>query len=181
MSSCVETAVLEKQISISSICTENILNDKWVLYHHLPSDKNWTIQGYVVLCDQVDTVEKVVSINSLLPDNMVKYSMLFFMRNNISPLWEDPMNKNGGCFSYKVVNKHVVQVWRHMMYLVCGETLSTNENYNKCINGITISPKKNFCILKIWLADSKHQDPQMISQIDNLTKHGVMFKKHGET
>ena len=41
--------------------------------------------------------------------------------------------------------------------------------------------KKNFCILKIWLADSKHQDPQMISQIDNLTKHGVMFKKHGET
>jgi hypothetical protein len=91
------------------------------------------------------------------------------------------MNTNGGCFSYKVVNKHVVQVWRHMMYLVCGETLASNEDYSKCINGITISPKKNFCILKIWLADSKHQDPQMISQIDNLTKHGVMFKRHGES
>ena len=117
MSSCVETAVLEKQ---TSICTENILNDKWVLYHHLPSDKNWTLQGYTVLCDNLNTVEKVVSINSLLPDNMIKYSMLFFMRNNVTPLWEDSMNTNGGCFSYKVVNKHVVQVWRQMMYLVCG-------------------------------------------------------------
>jgi hypothetical protein len=67
------------------------------------------------------------------------------------------------------------------MYLVSGESLGVNDSYNKCINGITISPKKNFCIIKIWLTDSKHQDPQMISQVENLTKHGVMFKKHGET
>ena len=67
------------------------------------------------------------------------------------------------------------------MFLVSGETLGTTENYNQAINGITISPKKNFCILKIWLCDNKHKDPLNITSIENLTKNGVMFKIHGES
>jgi hypothetical protein len=67
-----------------------------------------------------------------------------------------------------------------MMYLVAGESLGLNADYSEAINGITISPKKNFCILKIWLKDNNHKDPQSIAMIDNLTKHGVMFKTHGE-
>jgi len=164
-----------------TICVSHKLNDKWILYHHLPTDKNWTLSGYHVLCDTVDSVEVVISLNKALPDNMIKFSMLFFMRNGITPLWEDPQNKSGGCFSYKVVNKHVVQVWRHMMYLVAGETLGLNQNYSESINGITISPKKNFCILKIWLKNNNNKDPQYIAIIENLTKHGAMFKTHGET
>lgn len=164
----------------TAICVSHKLNDKWVLYHHLPSEKNWTLSGYNVLCDNANSVEVVISLNKALTENMIKFSMLFFMREGITPLWEDVQNKSGGCFSYKVVNKHVVQVWRHMMYLVAGESLGLNANYNESINGITISPKKNFCILKIWLKDNNHKDPQCIAMIDNLTKHGVMFKTHGE-
>ena len=164
-----------------SICTSHALNDKWVLYNHLPSEKDWTLSGYTVIMDNVDTVEKAVSINRALPDNMIKFSMLFYMRSGVTPMWEDERNKNGGCFSYKVINKHVIQVWRHMMYLVSGESLGLNRDYNDCINGITISPKKNFCIIKIWLRDANHQDPKMIANIENLTKHGSMFKRHGES
>jgi hypothetical protein len=170
-----------QSLSADTICVSHKLNDKWVLYHHLPSEKNWTLSGYTVLCDEVDSVEKVIALNKSLTDNMIKYSMFFFMRRGITPLWEDPMNSPGGCFSYKVVNKHVVQVWRHMMFLAAGESLGVNSEYNECINGITISPKKNFCILKIWLKDSKHQDSQCIEAIENLTRHGVMFKTHGES
>lgn len=164
-----------------TICFSRSLNDKWVLYNHLPSVKDWTINGYSKVMEDIDTVEKVVSLNKAMPDNIVKYSMLFFMRKGITPLWEDEINKNGGCFSYKVSNKNVLQVWRHMMYKVAGETLGIDEEYSKAINGITISPKKNFCILKIWLKDNEHQDPLMISNIDNLTKHGSMFKRHGDS
>jgi hypothetical protein len=166
---------------VAKMCEKHELNDKWVLYHHLPSEKDWTLAGYSVLCNNIDSVEKVIEISNTLTDNMVKYSMLFYMRQGISPLWEDPKNRSGGCFSYKVVNKHVVQVWKHMMYLVSGESLGTNDYYNQAINGITISPKKNFCILKIWLCDNKHKDPLNITSIDNLTKNGVMFKVHGES
>ena len=167
--------------SQSTICSFRALNDKWVLYNHLPSVKDWTINGYTKVMHDIDTIEKVVALNKALPDNVVKYSMLFFMREGITPLWEDERNKHGGCFSYKVSNKHVVQVWRHMMYKVSGESLAIENDYSDAINGITISPKKNFCIVKIWLRDNKHQDPQTISNIDNLTKHGSMFKKHGDT
>lgn len=157
------------------------LEDTWVLYHHLPTEKDWTLSGYTVLHDEINTVEKTISLNQLLTDNIIKFSMLFFMRKGITPLWEDPANRTGGCFSYKVVNKHVVQVWRHMMFQAVGETLAKKDSYNNCINGITISPKKNFCIIKIWLRNNENQDPHQIAMIDNLTKHGVMFKLHGDS
>lgn len=161
--------------------SQHALNDKWVLYHHLPSNKNWTLSGYNVLLDDIDTVEKAISINENTPEKMIKYSMLFLMRKGVTPLWEDPRNKQGGCFSYKVVNKYVEQVWREMFYLACGESLGLNDSYSSHINGITISPKKNFCIIKIWLQDQNHQDPNMIQTIEHLTKNGVVFKMHGES
>ena len=164
-----------------TICSSHVLNDKWILYNHLPSVKDWTLGGYSIIMDDIDSAEKVIALNRSLTDNMVKYSMLFFMRHNITPLWEDKCNKDGGCFSYKVLNKYVVQVWRQMMYLISGESLGATQSYNESINGITISPKKNFCIIKIWLKDKDHQDPQMITNIDNLTKHGSMFKLHTDS
>jgi hypothetical protein len=165
-----------KTTSVVDIQTQSkMLNDKWVLYHHLPSDKNWTLSGYTVIIKDMDTVEKTISINELLPDIIVKYSMLFLMRSGISPLWEDPKNACGGNFSYKVVNKHVHEVWKQMFYLLCGESLCIDPKYNPYINGITISPKKNFCILKIWLSTKKYQDPSIITPIPNLTKHGAVF------
>jgi hypothetical protein len=159
---------------------QHMLNDKWVLFHHLPSNKNWSLSGYTIIMDNIDTVEKAIAINEIIPDKMIKFSMLFLMRSGIPPLWEDPNNKLGGCFSYKVINKYVEQVWKQMFYLACGESLGLNESYSANINGITISPKKNFCIIKIWLKDTNHQDPNMIQTIEYLTKNGVMFKTHGE-
>jgi len=175
------SAVENLQTMTSTICSSHSLNDKWVLYHHLPCEKDWTMSGYTTICDEIDSIEKVKSIYSSLTENIVKFSMLFFMRDAVTPLWEDENNKNGGCFSYKVINKHVMQVWRDMMYLTSGETLGLNKKYNENINGITISPKKNFCIIKIWLKSPEYQDSQMITSVNNLTKHGVIFKKHGET
>ena len=164
----------------SPFCEFHPTNDKWVLYNHLPSEKDWSLQSYNVLMENIDTIEKTISLNRILPENMVKYSMLFFMRNGVTPLWEDDQNINGGCFSYKVINKYVVQVWKHMMFLAAGESLSSDSSYNECINGITISPKKNFCIVKIWLRNSNCVNPEMITKVDNLTNNGVMFKKHIE-
>lgn len=161
----------------NAVSEQHLLNDKWVLYHHLPSEKNWTLSGYTVLANNINTVETVIALKNYIPENMIKYSMLFLMRKGITPLWEDPRNKNGGCFSYKVFNKHVEQVWRDLMCVLCGESL-TDQKYSSSINGITISPKKNFCIIKIWMASKEYQDPNIIIPVENLTKHGSVFKTH---
>ena len=151
---------------------------KWDLYYHLPHDKNWDLSGYTIIMNSIDTAEKVISLNETISENVVKNCMLFAMRSGITPMWEDPKNRNGGCFSYKVINKQVPELWKTLFYLLCGETLCIEEKHNKHINGITISPKKNFCIIKIWLDTSLYQDSNMIVQIPNLTKQGCLFKKH---
>jgi hypothetical protein len=151
---------------------------KWDLYYHLPHDKNWELSGYTIIMSSIDTAENVISLNETINENVVKNCMLFVMRSGITPLWEDPKNRSGGCFSYKVINKQVPEIWKTLLYLLCGETLCVDPQNNKHINGITISPKKNFCIIKIWLDTSLYQDPNMIVQIPNLMKQGCLFKKH---
>ena len=33
------------------------LNDKWDLYYHLPHDKNWNLESYVPIKNDIDNVE----------------------------------------------------------------------------------------------------------------------------
>ncbi len=154
------------------------LNDKWNLYYHLPNNKNWDLASYTVLMGQINYVEQVIALNNNIHDNVIKNCMLFVMRDGITPMWEDPKNRDGGCFSYKVSNKCVPQVWKNLFSCLCGESLCIPEDSNQFVNGITISPKKNFCIIKIWLSNTSLQDPNSIVNIPNLLKQGCLFKKH---
>jgi len=151
---------------------------KWDLYYHLPHDKNWALDSYKTIMKDIDIVEKVMALNESIPESIVKYSMLFVMRNGITPQWEDPKNRNGGAFSFKVINKQVFEVWKIMFAALCGESLFIENEINNSVTGITVSPKKNFCILKIWLDNCECKDPNMIITIPNLQKHGCIFKKH---
>jgi len=164
--------------TLSNSAPQHNLNDKWDLYYHLPHDKNWDLSGYTIIMNAIDTAEKVILLNETIQENVVKNCMLFVMRSGITPMWEDPKNRNGGCFSYKVINKQVHEVWKHLFFLLCGESLCSEKNVNKHVNGITISPKKNFCIIKIWLDTSNYQDPNVISDVPFLSKNGCLFKKH---
>jgi len=154
------------------------LNGKWNMYYHLPHDKCWELSSYSVIMRDIDTAEQVISLNNTIHDNIIKNCMLFVMRDGITPMWEDPKNRNGGCFSYKIINKHAPEVWKTLFYLLCGETLCISSEYSKHINGITISPKKHFFIIKICMDVSHHQDTSIITTIFNLAKQGCLFKKH---
>jgi hypothetical protein len=156
----------------------NALNDKWNLYYHLPDDKNWDLKSYTTIMGDIQTAEEVIALNESIPDQVIKSCMLFLMRKGITPMWEDPRNRTGGCFSYRILNKQVPHLWRMLMQLTCGETLATNAKYNNHINGITISPKKNFCIVKIWMDTTLYQDCAIIKSIENLPVQGCLFKKH---
>jgi len=164
--------------ALSSPTQQHNLNGKWDLYYHLPHDKNWGVSSYSAIMREIDTAEKVIVLNDTIHENIIKNCMLFVMRDGITPVWEDPKNRNGGCFSYKIINKHAPEVWRNLFHVLCGETLCLNSEHSKHLNGITISPKKNFCIIKIWMDVSSLQDPSIISPIYNLVRLGCLFKKH---
>ena len=153
------------------------LCDKWVLWAHLPHDTDWSLKSYIQIM-QVESMEEVISLYNSIPPAMVKNCMLFLMRQNIKPMWEDPNNKQGGCFSFKVTNKNVPDVWKSVSYLLTGETLSKEKNFQDNITGITISPKKSFCILKIWMKNLEFQNPRVIHEVKGLQVGGCLFKKH---
>lgn len=153
------------------------LNDKWNIYYHLQNDKCWDLSSYKLITI-LQNVYDVIFINNQLSNNIIKHCILFIMRNGITPTWEDPKNRSGGAFSFKVYNKNVPIVWKDLCYLLCGETLIDDDEIYKNVNGISISPKKNFCIIKIWMADCSVQDPKLIADVNLLSINGCLFKTH---
>jgi hypothetical protein len=155
---------------------EHPFQSEWMLWAHLPHDTVWTLASYTPIM-KVGRVEELITLAHTLPEKLVTNCMLFFMRDPITPIWEDPKNRGGGCFSYKVVNKSVAETWRELMYLVAGETLTQDGGFNSCITGVSISPKKGFCILKIWMTNCAHQQPDKV-RAASLKPTGCMFKRH---
>ena len=148
--------------------------NKWTIFSHLPHDTDWSLKSYENIT-QITYIEELISILDIIPDTMIKNCMLFIMKDDITPLWEDEKNRHGGCFSYKIANNDVPNVWKNLCYLLVGETLFKKPAN---ITGITISPKKNFCIIKIWMGDCKEQNPKEITYCDGIESHGCLFKKH---
>ena len=157
--------------------TDHKLYDKWTLWAHLPHDTEWTFNSYIRILS-FDSAEAIIMLLETIPEEMTTNCMLFIMRDGIKPMWEDPKNRKGGCFSYKINNKNVSSVWKNLSYSLVGETLTEDAKVRACINGITISPKKSFCIVKIWLANCNYQNPAVISDSLGISSQGCLFKTH---
>jgi len=153
------------------------LSDKWTLWAHLPHNTDWSMKSYITI-STFTTIEETIAVTESLPAPLVENCMLFIMRQGISPMWEDPKNRNGGCFSYKVVNKSVGKAWTELTYRIVGGSISNNASFVKSVTGITISPKKNFCIIKIWMSNCDHQNPTAVAPVKGLQAQGCLFKKH---
>ena len=168
-------------MEITSVSDDTIfhnLNSTWNLWAHLPHDTDWSVTSYKLIY-QFKTVEEAIAITETLPPLLVINCMLFIMRDGIMPVWEDPRNRDGGCFSYKVSNKNVYEVWRDLTFVLLGDTISPNNSFVQTVTGITISPKKNFCIIKIWMSNCDFQNPALVtSDVKNISSQGCLFKKH---
>ena len=164
--------------SSCSISSTHKLNNRWNLWAHLPQDSDWSVKSYKIIYN-FKTLEDAIVMTETTPDPLIKACMLFVMKDGIAPMWEDPKNRNGGCFSYKVSNKNVCEVWRELNYVLVGDTISNNSSFVNCVTGITISPKKNFCIIKIWMTNCDYQNPATVTaDISGLISQGCLFKKH---
>lgn len=155
----------------------NSLDSTWTLYIHYPNDTNWNISSYKILYKFTNLEECIVLMNTIEPDLYSK-CMFFLMRDSIKPTWEDPENINGGGFSYKVENNKTKRVWQLICYQAICEILFKDTSYSKNTTGITLSPKKNFSVIKIWTKDCSVKDPKEINYYEPFTDNGCIFKKH---
>lgn len=153
--------------------TEDLfLNDVWSIYFHDPNDSNWTHSSYVHLGD-ISSVNDYWNHALASKDNIHK-GMFFIMREHVFPAWDDPCNLKGGCLSLKVLKDDMQRFWEDLCIKLLGEMLVLNRasdiDWSK-VNGISTSPKKHFCIVKIWLQD---QD------LNNKKYFDIMESYHGD-
>ena len=136
--------------------TAHPLNTTWTVWYHNPADMNWSPDSYKDILEIHSLEDYLVlknSWNKCLP--ATNEGMYFMMRKfkdgrTIFPLWEDEYNKNGGYWSFKLDKDRAQEVWFNMMAMAIGEMVVSHEDHIWQINGISISPKKGFCIIKIW-------------------------------
>ena len=127
----------------------NKLNTSYKIYFHDPNSYNWEKDSYILI-NSIYTIEDFWKVNSLIEKNL-HLGMFFLMRENIFPLWDN--EDNNFSFSLKILKNEVINYWTKINIMVLSECFLKEEYKHlwKIINGISISPKKNFCILKVWL------------------------------
>ena len=138
--------------------TEYFLNDTWNLYFHDPYDNNWNTTSYHCLGSISSVHDFWYHFLSLKPN--VHKGMFFIMREHVFPIWDDPSNINGGCISIKVLKENMAEFLELLCISLLGETLLVEDRLHLWdnINGISSSPKKSFCIIKIWLKNDNLND-----------------------
>jgi len=154
------------------------LSQKWTFYIHLQNTSDWSYESYYKIMP-IHTVYDAVHMIQEVSFDIIKKTILFVMRDNIKPMWEDESNREGGGFSFRVYNKNVEKVWKTLFYRLMGDTLTTNKEVANQIMGISLSPKKSFCIIKIWMKTCDFLNHAVFVDIDDLDKKGCLFKKHG--
>jgi hypothetical protein len=84
----------------------------------------------------------------------------------------------GGCWSFKITKGDLYNVWLNLSLYLCGESLISNKKNFDLLNGISISPKKNFCIVKIWNSDKKQNKLSYLNKISDLPFDTCIYKEH---
>ena len=162
---------------------ENRLNSEWNLYFHDPNSYNWDNDSYKTIYN-IKTIIDYWFLNQQIEKN-IHLGMFFLMRNNIFPLWDNDENKNGSSFSFKILKTDAKTYWNKLCIMILSETFLKREYIDKWdnINGLSISPKKNFCIIKIWLKQKDIFNNDNINEYFNLPEEytgDYIFKNHTE-
>lgn len=155
------------------------LASSWVFWAHLPHNANWDLHSYISIMELTNVKEAIGLVEQLHPE-LVENCMLFLMKKGISPRWEDAENVHGGGFSYKISNNLVCHLWKKLMYALICNRVSDDTDFMSHVNGITISPKKNFCVINIWMKSCQYQNASLVSESLLLPRQGCLFKKHDE-
>lgn len=122
------------------------LNNKYVLWAHNINDDNWEISSYKKLCT-ISTISEFWRLFNNFKKIGWKYMHFYLMKSGVVPIWEHPENKNGGICSFRVEMDKALEVWEDVgVRMMCNMIISDHTD----INGISISLKHNWGLIKIW-------------------------------
>ena len=151
------------------------LNDIWSFYFHDPYNIDWSISSFKFICN-ISNINDFIKVYLTYKDIIFK-GMFFIMREHVQPIWEDENNINGGCFSLKIYKENIQEKLFELSALLLGENLGKTDEISNNINGISISPKKNYYIIRIWIKNNTFAIKQNYN-IEMAKYTTVLYKNH---
>lgn len=135
-------------------------SQKWVLWYHDPNNADYSLASYIKIVE-CETPSEFWSVVEAISPEAWNSGMFFLMREGYRPLWDAPENDKGGAWSKKVDahDTHAVFV-DCMVHCLANSMLKAN---NEVIVGVTLSPKGNFHIIKVWNTTATVSDRKLFS------------------
>ena len=148
---------------------ETKFKNEWNVWYHHEKD-NWKLSGYRNIY-KIKTISDFWKLfNNWRKLGGINSRHFFIMKNDITPMWEDDNNKEGGCWSYKINDYLVEKMWENLSLHLVLETICKNSEQ---ITGISVcQKKKNISVIKIWNKNSDYNNLSLINE-DILEKWGI--------
>ena len=170
-----------------SLGNKKLLNSIWTIWVHNNEKENWSLDSY----DKIYDIDSIGSYwrffnNFHLLDKINNH--FFIMRQNITPIWEDVNNRNGGICSFKI--DYYNKGGRNDIgseIMTCLSSLILNESFipsNSRINGISYSIKNRSIMIKLWIKNYNDSEKfldklpiNLLNKINDLLKSCDSNKK----
>jgi hypothetical protein len=139
---------------------DNNFDNSWNVWYHHTKD-NWEIDGYKKIYKIDNGIDFWKLYNNWESLGGITSRHFFIMKDNTLPVWEDPVNMKGGCWSYKILDSMASELWEDLSLL-----LVTNELVQGTVSlGLSLTLKKNnTCVVKIWNDDSNKNSIKYINK-----------------
>ena len=146
----------------------------WV---HYMNDTDWSKTSYVTI-HTCETAEEIITTHETMiqSEPVFKKHMIFFMKYNIYPMWEDESNKDGGCFVFYLANATMYEKWKTVLYSVIGNTISTSNEFMDDITGVVISPRRHYYVVQLWMKTKTHSSTCISKSILDPAYPEITFK-----
>jgi hypothetical protein len=150
------------------------LNHTYNFYFHNPDNSDWSLSSYINLLE-FNSLEEWWILDKFLRKDMIENGMFFIMLENSAPVWECPTNIKGGCISWKVDRKNSYKSWIDTI----GHFITQDfGNFTSKINGVSISPKKNSSIIKLWFKEEINIDDMKLPSSFIMLHDKIIYKSH---
>ena len=154
------------------------LNTNWCLWYHSINDNNWKKNSYKNIYTMRNLYD-LKTLNSIIEKIHLQNSMFFIMREDIFPTWEDPDNRSGGCISYKIPNGDLKEQFDMILNNIVTEDILIDSSNTEYLNGLSIIPKKEFNILKLWIRNNDENYTDSLREYEpHFVKSKALLKKH---
>jgi len=146
----------------------------WTLYWHSSEGRDWSI-GTFTSFGTMKTWRDFFTILETLKLDALSDGMFFLMKDPIPPLWENCNNIYGGAYSFRVPKHAAGAAFEH--YAIAAMLGQSMGNATNTINGLSISPKKTYNIIKLWNTNSgKFRRPDdMLCLLPSMVSSEVLY------